>query len=1024
MAGDKRDESASAHAATLASSDPTVEDTLASAAVAAPAATALGDERPLTHFVRGRELARGGIGRVVVARDGRLGRTVALKLLQRQTPALRARFEREATITARLAHPAIVPIYEAGVLPDGEPFYAMKLVDGVPLDDTIARAADLRARLALLRSALAVCEALAYAHDQRIIHRDLKPANVLVGKFGETVVIDWGLAKDLDARDIDPAAASRESRESSFDREVTLDGEVMGTPSYMPPEQARGDNVDARADVYSLGALLYHVVAGKPPYRGRTAAEVLAAVEAGPPPPIREVVAEVPDDLASIIEKAMAREPAARYAHAGELADELRRYIEGRLVASHRYSGAELVRRWLRKHRTPVAVGAAALVVLAVGAAVSVHKIVVRERETAHALAEARLEQGRQLFVAGDPSAAAPLLAAALDELPDDAVARRLAAEVVRDEPRRLADFDGTTAAFRPDGRELAIGRADGAIDVIDPESGAHLRQLAKIDGKIVAIDYSPDGRLLAVASERGAYVRDAGDGGHVATATTERALDVRFLPAGDLVAIADDRGIVLVDRDGKLVAADRDAAGAHALAISSDGAELAALAHDHAIAWRVPDLSRALDVPPAPIGFRFAVAFTGGALVTAGDDGVRAWSAADRSQPLSTARAVSLATLGSAVLAGGTLIRDGVEPPLDLGPDTVLDVAFAGRSKAVTVGYDRRLRVWDLDRAAAPAVVLATAATPQQLVADASGRRAATRGDAHVELWDIDHVRAPARSLALGAAIDFILGNGRDDLAIHVHAGAVQSTRLVTSALEPIATLDGWPVGFHPDRDEVVTDVDGSLSIYSAHTGTFMRRIVEPEKLWHCAFSPSGTLIATSSAQHVWLRDADWHAIASFPATDVTALALDDDGRVATGHEDGTVHIWDGRAGTLLATARGHSAHVQTLALYGDTLWSDSWDLSLRRWAFPSGESLGVVKQFDRAVEAAARSPDGRWLATVDGTRALALWDTARGRLVDRIPTTDASRALVYVAEDRVIVGGDGGHLELFDLAVAPTAR
>src|SRR5262249_36594426 len=170
-----------------------------------------------------------------------------------------SRFQREALITARLQHPGIVPVYEAGRWPSGEPFFAMKLVSGRPLDKVIAEATSLPARLALLPRLAAACDAMAYAHSQRIIHRDLKPGNVLIGDFGETVVIDWGLAKDLDAAD-SPESANRAPRARKSQPKIehqsstlTVAGSVMGTPAYMAPEQARGETVDQRADVFALG---------------------------------------------------------------------------------------------------------------------------------------------------------------------------------------------------------------------------------------------------------------------------------------------------------------------------------------------------------------------------------------------------------------------------------------------------------------------------------------------------------------------------------------------------------------------------------------------------------------------------------------------------------------------------------------------------------------------------------------------------------------------------------------------------
>src|SRR5262245_14684939 len=253
-------------------------------------APAIGELSPLpivsaAHYRPEREIARGGMGRIVAAEDQRLGRAVALKELIDTGAEQRGRFQREALITARLQHPGIVPVYEAGRWPSGDPFFAMKLVSGRPLDRVIADARTLEDRLALLPRIAAATDAIAYAHSQRVIHRDLKPANVLIGEFGETVVIDWGLAKSLDDVDapesLRPAARAVQTapaRSAGATRPgdhtastLTVVGSVMGTPAYMAPEQARGEPVDQRADVFALGAMLYQLLAGVPPYHARTA---------------------------------------------------------------------------------------------------------------------------------------------------------------------------------------------------------------------------------------------------------------------------------------------------------------------------------------------------------------------------------------------------------------------------------------------------------------------------------------------------------------------------------------------------------------------------------------------------------------------------------------------------------------------------------------------------------------------------------------------------------------------------------
>jgi hypothetical protein len=290
------------------------------------------------------EHARGGLGRVVRAVDLRLRRTVAVKQLLRHDEGHERRFVREALITARLQHPGIVPVHEAGRWPNGEPYYVMKLVEGRTLKELIARTTTLRDRLALLPNVIAIADTIAYAHSEGVIHRDVKPANVVVGSFGETVVVDWGLA--IDREDAPPQGA----------------GAIVGTPAYMPPEQARGEAVDERADVYALGAALYELLAGAAPYSDASVADVLALVIAGPPTPLCRRACGVPRELAGIVAKAMARRREDRYADASAFADDLRRFQTGKLVRAHAYSPWQLARKKLAQHPRLSQVAFAALI--------------------------------------------------------------------------------------------------------------------------------------------------------------------------------------------------------------------------------------------------------------------------------------------------------------------------------------------------------------------------------------------------------------------------------------------------------------------------------------------------------------------------------------------------------------------------------------------------------------------------------------------------------------------------------------
>jgi serine/threonine protein kinase len=404
--------------ATLPSGSPQAEVAAAAAAALPPLPIV-----PETHYKAEREIARGGMGRIVAAEDQRLGRPVALKELLEPAGEQLTRFQREALITARLQHPGIVPVYEAGRWPSGEPFFAMKLVSGRPLDRVIAETRTLDERLALLPRIAAAADAIAYAHSHRVVHRDLKPANVLIGDFGETVVIDWGLAKDLDHADgpesgrvpthtlpSSPAAKQpggrRRAPNNTSPATLTVAGAVMGTPAYMAPEQARGEPVDLRADVFALGAMLYHLLAGAPPYNARTATDVIAAAALGKVIPLDERERRAPGELVAIVERAMAQDPGDRYPHAGELADELRRFMTGQLVSAHRYTAVQRVGRFVKKHRAAVAIGAVAALTIALGSTLAVRRI-VHERDKAdreRTLAVTREEAAEELIeeVLGD----------------------------------------------------------------------------------------------------------------------------------------------------------------------------------------------------------------------------------------------------------------------------------------------------------------------------------------------------------------------------------------------------------------------------------------------------------------------------------------------------------------------------------------------------------------------------------------------------------------------------------------------
>jgi serine/threonine-protein kinase len=297
--------------------------------------------------------ARGGLGAVFVALDAELNREVALKQIldeHADDPVSRQRFLVEAEITGGLEHPGIVPVYGLGHHHDGRPYYAMRFIKGDSLKEAVAAfhadpalGADAGARgpalRKLLRRFLDVCNAVDYAHGRGVLHRDLKPANVIVGRHGETLVVDWGLAKAVGTAEAAAHDLDRPLVPSSASGSVpTLPGSALGTPAYMSPEQARGD-LDAlgpRSDVYALGATLYSLLTGRPPFEAGTVGEVLRAVRAGDFPPPRSVSPRVPAPLRAVCLRAKARHPDDRYATPRALADDVERWTADEPVGAYR----------------------------------------------------------------------------------------------------------------------------------------------------------------------------------------------------------------------------------------------------------------------------------------------------------------------------------------------------------------------------------------------------------------------------------------------------------------------------------------------------------------------------------------------------------------------------------------------------------------------------------------------------------------------------------------------------------------
>ena len=330
--------------------------------------------------------AKGGLGAVSVALDVELNREVALKEIldhHADNPVSRQRFLVEAEITGGLEHPGIVPVYGLGTYTDGRPYYAMRFIKGDSLKDAIAAfhaepastsnaGKRLLALNKLLRRFLDVCNAIDYAHSRGVLHRDIKPGNVIVGKYGETLVVDWGLAKLTGHREASSATGERTLvPKSSGGGAGTLAGATLGTPAYMSPEQAAGnhDHLGPQCDVYGLGATLYSVLTGRPPVsiiNGDVDAAIRAVREGKITPP-RAIDPTIDRALEAICMKALAWRPANRYATTHALAEDVERWLANEPVLAYAEPWARTLTRWLTRHRTSVAAAVAALLAGLVG---------------------------------------------------------------------------------------------------------------------------------------------------------------------------------------------------------------------------------------------------------------------------------------------------------------------------------------------------------------------------------------------------------------------------------------------------------------------------------------------------------------------------------------------------------------------------------------------------------------------------------------------------------------------------------
>ncbi len=561
--------------------------------------------------------AKGGLGEVFVAQDEELGREVALKRIQDRhadNPSSRSRFLLEAEITGGLEHPGIVPVYGLGTYADGRPYYAMRFIRGDSLKRAIewfhagrtsvdpssganegtSSAGDATGKLQgraspfaslafrkLLGRFIDVCNAIEYAHSRGILHRDLKPGNIMVGKYGETLVVDWGLAKAIGRPEIAAASGEVTLKPSSGSGSApTQMGSAIGTPQFMSPEQAAGrhDLLGPESDVYSLGATLYCLLTGKAPLADQDSedlGEILRRVKHGEITPPRDLNRDVPKPLEAICQKAMAVKPASRYSSPRALADDLEHWLADEPIAAQVDTPAQRFARWSRRHRAVVRAAAAAILLVAIVSSIATF-LVNRARQAADQLAvdnfdlarkqsEANtklqsqaVELNRQLahnlyerangqLAQGKLEQGIAYLEAAYEKTPEADQLRRSIANVMGGwaelAPICLPNLaEVSTAWFSPDGSTVFTGCADGSARLWDSATGRPIGEPMRHDGPIRVSVFSRDGRTLLTGSDdKSARLWDARTGKPIGEPMKhdDKVYSVAIDPSGSTIVTA-----------------------------------------------------------------------------------------------------------------------------------------------------------------------------------------------------------------------------------------------------------------------------------------------------------------------------------------------------------------------------------------------------------------------------------------------------------------------------------------------------
>ena len=900
------------------------------------------------------EIGCGGMGVVYRAKQRSLNRSVAVKMIRAGVWASEDDVRRlfaEAEAVANLDHPGIVPIYEVGTF-EGRHYFSMKLIEGRSLAGRLpAFADDPRAAGRLVAE---VARAVHHAHQRGILHRDLKPSNILVDALGKPHVTDFGLAKRLAGGD-----------------DLTKSHSLIGTPAYMAPEQAvRKGQVTVASDVYGIGAVLYTLLTGRPPFQAATVFEMLAQVQSHPPEAPSARSRRVDRDLETVCLTCLEKDPARRYPSAEALAEDLERWLRNEPIEARPVGGVERAWRWCQ--RNPAVSGLLAVVALLVVSAAVVASVLAvraehaasrehlaagrerdarlladrREAESRKRLVRMNVANGVRLLDEGDTLASLPWFAEALtldagtgaDQSPHRD--RMAAAEHAAPALVAVLGHGGPvhSALVSPDGTRAVTSSDDGTARVWDLEAGRPVTPLLNHGANVNWAAFSPDGARVVTAGDDGAArVWSAASGD----------------PIGPPLKHADGARVV------KAV-------------FSPDGKKIVTAGTDHkARVWRAVD-GRPLTPWIGHGGSLFDASFSpdGRTLATAGGDGTaRIWDA-DTGAP----------TRAKALRHDG-LVRSAV-----FSPDG---------KRVVTASNDHSARVWDAATGLPVSPPLKHDLWVFHAAFSPDGKRVVTAGhDGLAKIWDAETGK-PVSTAPM-----------RHRVGVRYAAFAPDGVRVATVGLDNIArvwdAVGGEPltpplasgdsitfVTFTPDGHRIVAaGADGAARVWDlAAGGPSPLTAAGSSALNHAVFRPDGRAFATAEAEG---KARLWDAATGTPLSaplphpkGVARLAFRPDGRfLATAGFDGQVRIWDAASGGLAVGPFGHKGRLYHVAFSpdGSRIVTASDDQSARVWDAATGKPVSPPLSHEKAVEYAAFSPDGQRVATAGSDGKARVWDAANG--------------------------------------------